>query len=161
MSRCKLSIALAIALAGCEHTSRTTHDSAAGALPPIRVTAVQPARKTLVRSVELPGRVEAFEVAPLHAKVTGYIERIPVDIGDAITGPKDDQPGMALCELLVPELQEELSEKQALVAQSEAAVAQADAAVKLAEAGVRSQDAKVREARAALAREDAVYARWQ
>src|SRR4051812_46031886 len=93
----------ALALTGCEHAQRTDRTDTAGELPPIRVTAIHPARKTLVRTVELPGRVEAFEVAPLHAKVTGYVERIPVDIGDSIIGPKGDQPGMALCELLVPE----------------------------------------------------------
>jgi len=153
---------LLVMFSGCDRAGPARHgDGASGGLPPIRVTTVKPERKTLVRTVELPGRVEAFEVTPLHAKVTGYIERIPVDIGDRIQGPQGDQPGQALCEILVPELQEELAEKKSLVAQAEAQVLQADAAVKLAEASVRSADAKVREAQAAVAREEAKCAKWE
>lgn len=152
---------LAFSNLGCDRAGGGREDGASGGLPPIRVTTIKPERKTFVRTVELPGRVEAFEVAPLHAKVTGYIERILVDIGDSIQGPKDGQPGMALCEILVPELKEELAEKKALVAQAEAHVFQADASVKLAEATVRSADAKIREAQAAVAREEAQCAKWE
>jgi RND family efflux transporter MFP subunit len=151
----------ALLFAGCDHMEGQREGGAAGGLPPIRVTTIRPERKTLVRTVELPGRVEAFEVAPLYAKVTGYVERMAVDIGDPIKGPQGNEPGTVLCEILVPELREELAEKRALVAQAEAQVKQADAAVKLAEATVRSAEAKVREAQAAVAREEALCARWE
>ena len=152
---------LLVTLTGCGPRGNSRVADGTGKQPPIRVTAIRPERKTLVRTIELPGHVEAFEVAPLHSKVTGFVVKIPVNIGDEIRGPKGDEPGAALCELLVPELREELAEKTASVAQTEAEVLQSDAAVKVAEAAERSADALVREARSAVAREEARFARWQ
>jgi RND family efflux transporter MFP subunit len=126
-----------------------------------RASVIRPERKLLVRTVELPGRVEAVESTPLFAKVTGYVEKITVDIGDEVSGPDGDKAATVLCELLVPELKEELAESTAAVQQSEAEVGQADAAVKLAEASVRAEEALVREAQAAVARADALFARWE
>lgn len=144
---------------GCQQQASPITD-AAGA-PLARVTVIQPERKTLVRTIELPAHAEAYEVTPLFAKVSGYVLKIPVDIGAQIQGPKGDEPGLALCELLVPELREEHAEKTALVNQAEAEVRQADAGVKLAEAGVRSALARVQEMQAAIAKEEAQLARWQ
>jgi RND family efflux transporter MFP subunit len=148
-------------LTGCrQHTKEKSGDGSENQAP-ARATVIQPQRKPLVRHVSLPGRVEAYEVTPLHAKATGYAIRIPVDVGDSIRGPFGDEPGMLLCELQVPELKEELIQKGAAVAQSEAEVLQSDASVKVAEAAVRSASAKVAEARATIAREESLYFRWQ
>jgi HlyD family secretion protein len=147
-------------LMGCQRPVND-HPSNESGPPPVRVTVTAPARKTLVRTVELPGRTEAYEVAPLFAKVTGYVTKIPVDIGTMIRGPHGDEPGTVLCELLVPELREELAQKAALVKKAQAEVQQADAGVKLAEASVRSAAARVLEAQAAIVKEDAQLARWQ
>ena len=150
-----------LGLTGCGHTKAAEDRERSEQQAAARATVSQPARKPLVRTVELPGRVEAFEVAPLHARVTGYVVKIPVDIGDQVRGPHEDEPGAALCELLVPELQEELAEKAAAVEQVQAEVKQADAAVKVAEAVVRSAEARVQEAQSAVARAEASFARWQ
>jgi RND family efflux transporter MFP subunit len=115
----------------------------------------------LNRVVELPGRVEAYEVTPLYAKVTGYATRVTVDLGDRIHGPSEETPGTLLCELQVPELREELAQKTAAAAHAEAQVLQADAGVKVAEAAVRSAHARVAEAQAAREREEALFNRWQ
>ncbi|HUQ69984.1 MAG TPA: efflux RND transporter periplasmic adaptor subunit [Planctomycetaceae bacterium] len=156
-----MSLSIGGGLAGCGQRSSSHSEAGASGQPPVRVTAIAPQRKTLVRTVELPGRVEAYEVAPLHAKATGYVVKVPVDIGDKVQGPQGDQPGTLLCELQVPELNEELAQKAALMAQAQAEVLQTDAGVKVAEAGVRSANAKVLEAQAAIAREESQYARWQ
>lgn len=154
------SLALALSLAGCQPTN--SHESAAGAGEvAVRVTPIKPARKNLVRVIEVPGRAEAHEVAPLYAKVTGYVDKIPVDIGDAVTGPHGDEPGTLLCELMVPELKEERAEKRAHVARAQADILQADAGIKVAEAAVRSFEAKVREAQSSLEKEDAQVVRWK
>lgn len=155
-------LALALLLAGCGGAvaSRESPASGGAGQPAVRVTAISPSRKTLKRIIELPGRVEAFEVAPLHAKVTGYVDAISVDIGDKVQGPSKDSPGTELCRLLVPELKEELAEKTALVSQAKAEVLQAEAAIKVAEAVVQSANAKIQEAQAAVAREEATYQRW-
>lgn len=147
-------------LTGCNRP--VAHEaSSGGGLPPIRATVIQPQRKTLVRSVELPGRAEAFEFAPLCAKVTGFVQRVPVDIGDPIEGPKGDKPGTILCELLVPELNEELAEKVATIAQTKAEVLQADAGVKVAEAALASAEAHIGETEALVAKEESRYSRWK
>lgn len=152
-----------VSMHGCGPTGaaplRASNDVAATSTA-IRVTAIQPSRKPLKRIVELPGRVEAFEMAPLHAKVTGYVDTIAVDIGDRVKGPSGTAPGTELCQLLVPELKEELGQKLAAVGQSKAEVLQAEAAIKVAEAGVQSAEAKVQEAQASVAREEATYQRW-
>ena len=155
-------LVLALVLAGCDRMagSREAPSPGASELPAIRVSAIAPSRKTLKRVIELPGRVEAFQVAPLHAKVTGYVDAIGVDIGDRVQGPTKDSPGTELCRLLVPELKEELAEKTALVSQAKAEVQQAEAAIKVAEAVVQSSKAKVQEAQASVAREEAAYQRW-
>ena len=149
-----------VMLAGCGRP--VAHDAASGGgMPAVRATVIQPQRKVFVRTVDLPGRVEAFEFAPLCAKVTGFVLKVPVDIGDPIHGPKGDQPGSILCELLVPELNEELSEKTAAIAQTKAEILQADAGVKVAEAFVLSADAHIGEAEALVAKEESRHARWK
>ena len=150
-----------LVLAGCEHQQVKHDQGGKGGLPPIRVTTITPLRKSLIRTIELPGRTEAYEFAPLCAKVTGYVQKVPVDIGDLIKGPTDDSPGTVLCELLVPELNEELAEKSALVAQADADVLQSEAGVLVAEAAVLSANAAIREAQAMISREEARFNRWQ
>ena len=147
-------------VAGCQPAAIDRSGDEAGPPPP-RVTVLTPAQKKLVRHVELPGRVEAYEVTPIFAKVTGYVTRIPVDIGSAIQGPKGEEPGTVLCELMVPELREELGQKVALIRKAQAEVQQAEAGIKLAAASVRSAQARVQEAQAATVKEDAQLARWQ
>lgn len=152
---------MGLSLAGCNKPDAGQQKAESAGPPPVRVTTIQPQRKPLIRTVELPGRVEAYEVAPLHAKATGYVIKVPVDIGDKVQGPHDDQPGTLLCELQVPELKEELAQKAATVAQTKAEVLQTDAGVKVADAAVRSANAKVLESQAAIAREESQYGRWQ
>ena len=147
-------------LVGCGRPNAYNTESAGG-LPPVRVTTIQPKKSLFVRTVELPGRAEAFEFAPLCAKVTGFVQKVSVDIGDPIQGPNGDTPGSILVELLVPELNEDLAEKAATISQTKAEILQADAGVKLAEAAVRSADAHVLEAEAMIAKEESHYTRWK
>lgn len=147
-------------MAGCQR--QAAHDAGTGkGLPPVRATVIQPQRKTLIRTIDLPGRAEAFEFAPLCAKVTGFVQRVPVDIGDPIEGPKGDKLGTVLCELLVPELKEELAERKATIEQTKAEILQADAGVKVAEAALVSAEAHIGETEALVAREESRYTRWK
>lgn len=155
------SLLTCLAFAGCGPHGPESPGEATGTQAPARATVIQPQRKTLVRIVELPGRVEAYEVTPLHAKATGYVVKIPVDVGDKILGPRGTEQGTLLCELQVPELKEELAQKTAAVAQANAEVLQSDASVKVADAAVRSANAKVAESKAAIEREESLYVRWQ
>lgn len=160
-SRLTVILVAAALFLGCNTKAPESKQETASSQSMARAVVIQPQRKPLVRLIELPGRVEAYEVTPLYAKATGYVVKIPVDIGDRIRGPRPDEAAMLLCELQVPELKEELAQKVAAVAQCQAEVLQSDASIKVADATVRSADAKIIEAKASVEREESVYARWQ
>ncbi len=119
------------------------------------VLAGPPVRKTLTLTTTQPARIEAFETAPLFAKVSGYVSEVLVDIGDRV---EKDQ---LLVSIAVPELKDELRQKQALVAQSKAEVGQAVAAQKAAAAALSSAQAMVEQAKAGTSRAEAEYQRWK
>ena len=75
----------------------------------------------LGRAFELPGSFEPYERALLFAKVTGYVSKVRVDIGDRVI------PGMALVQLDVPEMKPALGRAKADVVAAEAAVLKAQA----------------------------------
>lgn len=163
-------ILLVLAAAGCEQArqagTRETATTKQGDVL-VRVTPIRPERKTLVRKSEQPGEIVAFEEAPLHAKVTGYVKKVHVDIGDRVVGPRFDKtgavvkPGQILAELSIPELDEELNQKQALVAQATAEIDQASAAIAVAESAQVSAQAKIAESQAAIEKDSADFDRWQ
>src|SRR5438105_3029849 len=90
-----------------------------------------PQKMSLKRVVEQPGRVEALAQTPLHAKVAGFVAAWHKDIGDAV------EAGTPLAEIAVPELDQELAQKQAVVAQATAEVKQAKALLEAAGANTR------------------------
>ena len=145
--------------------SEVERESTAAALPKVATT--RPVRKTITQKTVQPGRIEAFNTTPIHVKIGGYVDRILVDIGDRVTGPKrnaDGQissPGQILAVLSSPELDEEYRQKQAMVAQVEAEVLQAEAAVKVRESMQVSAKAGVEECVAGQLRAQAQYDRWK
>ena len=147
------SVWTAVFAAGCGQPSaaqskgkRATGDAAA-----TEVVAVKPERETIRRVTSGPGQIVAFEETPLFAKVSGYVRTLHVDMGDRV---EKDQ---VLAEIWVPELEDERTQKRALVAQAEADRAQAEAAVEAARAAVGTARAKVIEAGAAVKRAAADY----
>jgi RND family efflux transporter MFP subunit len=142
-----------LATIGC--ASRSAPDGAGGGGQGTTVSAVSPQRKALRLVVEQPGAVQAYEQAQLFARVPGYVRlsydsegRIASDIG------KEVKAGDVLAELVVPELEEETKQKQALVRQTLAEVDQADKAREAAKANVTVSEAGVTEAQA-------FYDRWE
>ncbi len=154
---------ITILVSGCEQppTSGTTRDdhsvptSSVGenGNSAMRVSTIQPTRKTLIRRVEQPGEIHAFEQTPLHSKVTGFISTVHADIGDRV------KTGQLLAEISIPEYEQELKQKQALVAQAAAETTQAQAAIKVAKSSLKSAQALAAEAEAGLERREAEFAR--
>ena len=165
---CSLLLGLLAVAAGCEvQPAGQGGNPTSGRQPPLRV-AVRPAeRKTLVRKIDVPGHVEAFETAPLLAKVTGYVRRVHVDIGDRVHGPKPGEGGQPatsgdlLLELDVPELERELAQRKAAANKAKAAVAQSEAAIQMTKAGLVSADAVTAESKFAVEHEAALLAKWK
>jgi RND family efflux transporter MFP subunit len=114
-----------------------------------------PEKRSLVRTVEQPGRIDPFAQTPLLVRISGYVKSVHADIGDRVKG------GQLLAELDVPEMLEELKQKQALVGQAAAEVTHAEKLVAAAEANVKSAAASVAEAAAARKRTTANYERWK
>ncbi len=97
-----------------------------------RVTAGPAVRKTMQLFTEQPGRVVAYEEAPVLSKLAGYVESVHFDIGDKVT------KGQVLVRLRAPEYNDQVEQKRGLLAQADAHVKQAEAALVAAEAAASS-----------------------
>jgi multidrug efflux pump subunit AcrA (membrane-fusion protein) len=128
--------------------------ASAGDEPPALQT-VRPVRQALRRTFEQPGQIEGFEQTPLAAKISGFVKKLHADIGDAV---RKDQ---LLAELYVPEAEEELKQKDALVLQADAEVAVARRLLEGAEAALLRADANLQLAEAGRIRAEASFSRWR
>jgi len=142
---------LAMLTTGCQHAAAPERMAASSP----EVTVAKPERRVLALSTTQPGRIEAFEKTPLFAKVAGYVEEVRIDIGDVV------QKNEVLVRLAVPELLDELHEKEALVAQAEAEVRQADSQIKASRAAAETAQARIAEIDAGLIRANADVERWK
>ena len=149
---------LTLTLTGCNQRGGDGQKPAAPGAVTVSVT--HPKKETLVRVVEQPGSIQAYEETQLFARVPGYVSKVKKDIGDAVRGPKYDaagrelEPGEVVAEIDVPELVEEVKQKKALTRQAEAEVEQARKALLAAEANIATAEAAVTEAKA-------LYTRWE
>jgi multidrug efflux pump subunit AcrA (membrane-fusion protein) len=152
-----ISLPLLLAVtAGC-HRMASAHSPAMESAEPETpaVATTRPERRTLQRAVEQPGQIEGFERTDIVAKISGYVKKLHVDIGDQVT--KDQ----VLADLWVPELEEELNLKEAAVGQSEAEVVQAQRTLNAAEANLARAGAQLQLARAGQTRAEASLVRWK
>jgi RND family efflux transporter MFP subunit len=79
----------------------------------------------------LPGQTEAFDVANLYPRATGYVAERRVDIGSRV------HKGDLLLRIAAPDLDQQLTQAEAQLGQNEAAVLQAQAQVRSAEANTK------------------------
>jgi RND family efflux transporter MFP subunit len=79
----------------------------------------------------LPGQTEAFDVANLFPRATGYVAERRVDIGSRV------HAGDLLLRIEAPDLDQQLEQAQAQLGQNQAAVLQAQAQVQSAEANTK------------------------
>jgi RND family efflux transporter MFP subunit len=142
----------ALFLTGCQRTETASQQSAATAAA--KVAIVKPDKRKIKHSVDQPGYVRADQESPMAAKIAGYVSKVNVDIGDQVS------QGQVLAEISVPELDEEVKQKEAIARQIEAAVEQADKTVLTAKAQVEAAEALVKEAEAGVARAEASWQRW-
>ena len=115
---------------------RTDAATAAVTVPIVRLE-----RAALARTVSLAANVEAYERAPLYAKVPGYVASIMVDIGDTVA---EDQ---LLATLEMPEIAQQYAQAESHRVEQHAALASARAEAKLQRSllkrsiGLREKDA--------------------
>jgi RND family efflux transporter MFP subunit len=96
-------------------------DAAKSELQGAAVTTVT--RGALTNALTVAGQFQAYQEVDLHAKVSGYIREIRVDIGDRVSA------GEVLATLEVPELREQLEGTRAGVRHSQAEVEQASSEI--------------------------------
>ena len=99
------------------------------------VTVVQVQEAPLSSDLQLPGDVEAIQVATIAAQTTGYLRKFHADIGDRV------RAGQLLAEIDTPEIDQQLQQARANVAQALASLGQANA--NLAQAATNMEYARV------------------
>jgi RND family efflux transporter MFP subunit len=75
-------------------------DQGSATLPSAAVVRVE--RKDLYKEVTIPAEFRPYVEVELHAKVSGYVDKMNVDFGDKV------KSGEVLATLIIPELQDEL-----------------------------------------------------
>ena len=103
-----------LAIACCLAIECATVDAVRAAQEVPVVTAVKASRGSPERVLRLPGTVHAFEEAVIFPRVSGYLKRWLVDIGDQV------KAGQVIAEVDTPELDLQLAEAQQHLAQAEA-----------------------------------------
>jgi multidrug resistance efflux pump len=150
------------ALAGCgKQSAESGKATETPAKPATRVSVTRPERQTVRQVVGQPGQIEAFEQTPIYPRISGYVRKVHVDIGDEIKGPEKGEEGQLLAELSVPETVASLEEKKALAAKAAEEIKQAEEIVKVAEAIYNSALARVKEEEAGRLQAQAEYNRWE
>lgn len=124
-----------LVVVGCKGKSSANDSSVSGA----SVTQVK--RENLASTLTVAGQFQPYQEVDLHAKVSGYIRRINVDIGDRV------RDGEVIATLEVPELTAQLSAAQAEVRHSQSEINRAKSEV----AGAESNHAALHDAYTRLA----------
>ncbi len=132
-----LLLTAAAVLAACTSPGERTASPAAAVSAPV----IHAERNAMARTVSLAANVEAYEQAPLYAKVPGYVATINVDIGDVVV---EDQ---LLATLEMPEMAHQYAQAESHRIEQRAALASARAEAELQErlmkrsVGLRAKDA--------------------
>lgn len=106
----------AAAIEGCNSGTKSAQ-AATSDIPSAAVASVQ--RGSISRTLSLAGQFQAYQVVDVHPKVSGFIRKIYVDIGDKV------RAGQTLAVLEIPELEAQLQGSVSAVAQSNDQVARA------------------------------------
>ena len=106
--------AAALSLSACRSQDQ---EAKAAAIPSARVAAAQ--RGNIDHVLTLAGQFQPYQVVDVHPKVSGYMKRINVDIGDVV------KQGQTLAVLEVPELRAQLQQTVFEVAQSKEEITRA------------------------------------
>jgi HlyD family secretion protein len=146
-----LCVALTILAAGCGREEKSNYKSVA-TVPTVQV--LHPPLKDIVRKVGQPSFIEAYERSSVYPKMSAYIEKWNVDIGDKV------KKGDTLATLFVPELVEEYGTKKAAVTLDSERVELALKVVEVTKADVKAAQAALAESKAILTQEQAEVERW-
>jgi multidrug efflux pump subunit AcrA (membrane-fusion protein) len=141
-----------VAASGCAREEEKTAPSLS---EPPTLELVRPQPRIIRRTVGQPSFVESYERTSIYPKMTAFIEKWNVDIGDKV------QKGQVLADLFVPELVEDYGTKKATVKYDRDRVRFAEKQVEVAAAEVEAARARLEEARSILGKYEAEVQRWR
>jgi HlyD family secretion protein len=139
-----------LAASGCAEEEKTAPSVSE---PPV-LQVVHPQLRVISRTVGQPSFVESYERTSIYPKLSAFIEKWNVDIGDKV------RKGDVLADLFVPELREDYGTKKATVQYDRDRVRFAEKQVEVAAAEVQAAKAALEEARAILAKYESEVERW-
>jgi RND family efflux transporter MFP subunit len=132
----------ALCITSC-HSGNATSEANAATVPSARVAVAQ--RGDISHILTLAGQFQPYQEVDVHPKVSGYMKKINVDIGDIV------QQGETLAILEVPELQAQLQQTVFQLKQSQEEITRAQHEVKSAEAleyALHAESARLQQAAA-------------
>ncbi|HLC21917.1 MAG TPA: efflux RND transporter periplasmic adaptor subunit [Candidatus Methylomirabilis sp.] len=141
-----LVIVLSLLTPGCSREQSAKVAPAGGKEQTIAITVAPVEARDVQRRVEVVGTLEADEEVTVYAQVSGYVEKIPVDLGDRV---KEGQP---LLQLDQSDFKLQVQKAEAVLRQTQAKLGAVNGSDPLAD----DQQSAVRQAKANL--DDA--ARW-
>lgn len=147
---CLLPGLLGLAAPGCGEEESTAPSVSE---PPL-LHVVHPELRKIVRVVGQPSFTQSYERTSIYPKLTAFIEKWNVDIGDKV------KKGDVLAELFVPELREMWQTKKATVEYDAERVSFAVENVRVDDAEVKAAKARLDEARAILGKFESEVNRW-
>jgi HlyD family secretion protein len=152
MRRIRLTLLLLPGVAcGCSETNQPP-------APPISlsptVKVVHAEYRTVKRTVEQPGVISAYERTALYAKVSGFVQKWNVDIGDRV------EKGATLVELTAPELVAQHRQAQAQVELDQALVRQSKKQHAVAQRNATAATEQVAQSEAEVKSYVAIVKRW-
>ena len=112
-----VALCLTIGITAC-HSGANDSDAIAATAPAARVAVAQ--RGDISHVLTLAGQFQPYQVVDVHPKVSGYMKKINVDIGDMV------QQGQTLAVLEVPELKAQLRQTVFAVDQTREEITQAE-----------------------------------
>ncbi len=117
------SLAAAMSVSGCRGNSST---ATAATVPSAQVAAAQ--RGDISHVLTLAGQFQPYQMVDVHPKVSGYMKKINVDIGDIV------HQGQSIAVLEVPELKAQVEQTQFELQQSQEDITRAQHEIKRAQA---------------------------
>src|ERR1700721_4760017 len=120
-----MTLPAALALVSCRSEGKS-QDTSASELPMATVAEVK--RGNIAHTLSLAGQFQPYQVVDVHPKVSGFMVKINVDIGDKV------RKGDTLAVLEVPELQAQLQASKFDMQQAQSEILRAQHEVKRAEA---------------------------
>jgi HlyD family secretion protein len=147
-----LALGLLAVVPACRHEQKAEIKSVSD---PPAVQVMRPEPRDIVRVVGQPSFVEAYERTSIYPKLTAFIEKWNVDIGDKV------QRDQVLADLFVPEIVEDWKKKGAVVEYDKKRVALALKTLAVAKAEVEVATASVKAASATWKQYADEATRWE